>query len=404
MHRRLSTAVLLSALIALAGCPGPGPDPGTDDGDIVISQNVTGPATWTADHRYRIAEGIYVSGSLTIEAGTVIIVDGFCGFAMTTGSTLTALGTADAHITFTSSTDQAPGAWGGIRLEGGSTGALAYCDFTYAGGGFGPALDVDGAATVDHCTFHDNLAIGLDAGGADAATVITNTTFYANASGPLVVGYHTAADSTNQFHQSGAATAVAGNCVILSSNIAGAMSMGITEVPYWVSVDVTIQGGGSLTVGPGVVVKFLDDGTGFGIASGGSLTVSGTALSPVTFTSWSDDSVAGNTDNNTVATPFAWGAVVVQPGGSLSMSYCNVTWAGWGLGCPIQNTGTAALSNCAIAHNLAGAVQAWAGATGSLTSCTASDNGADGISTYDYYIPAGTMTSSGCSGYFDPGT
>ncbi len=405
MHRRLGVAVLISAFIALAGCPGPGPDPdpGTgDDGDIIISQNVTGPATWTADHRYHITEGVYISGSLTIEAGTVVIVDGFCGFAMTAGSTLTALGTADAHITFTSSTDQVAGAWGGIRLEGGSTGALAYCDFAYAGGGFGPALDVDGAATVDHCTFHDNLAIGLDAEGASAATTVTNSTFYANASGPLIVNTHTSADSTNIFHQSGSATAIEGNCVILKSSITSAMSMTITEVPYWVSVDVSIQSGGTLTIGPGVVVKFLDDGTGIGIASGGSLTASGTALSPITFTSWSDDSVAGNTDNNVVTTPGAWGAIVVDAGGSLTMSRCSVTWAGNGFGCPIQNHGAAALSNCTIAHNLAGAVETYTGATGSLTSCAASDNGADGSSTYDYYILAGTMTNSGCTGYFAP--
>ena len=68
--------------------------------------------------------------------------------------------------------------------------------------------------------------------------------------------------------------------------------------PYVVTGDVTVAGGATLTMEPGVIVKF---GYVFAvprkivIASGGGLQANGTAGSPITFTSIKDDTVEGDT-------------------------------------------------------------------------------------------------------------
>ena len=66
-------------------------------------------------------------------------------------------------------------------------------------------------------------------------------------------------------------------------------------VPYYVTHDVTVPAGANLTVDPGVVVKFEADDS---IYVNGSLNVNGTADRPVVFTSFRDDRVGGDANNN----------------------------------------------------------------------------------------------------------
>jgi hypothetical protein len=75
--------------------------------------------------------------------------------------------------------------------------------------------------------------------------------------------------------------------------------------PYVVSGTVDVAAGVTLTVQAGVVVKF--SGTTAKISVSGALRAAGTVASPVVFTSYQDDSAAGDTNGDESATTGAPG-------------------------------------------------------------------------------------------------
>ena len=78
---------------------------------------------------------VSVSGSLTIEAGAIILFTPRTGLYIS--GQLTADGDKFGHIVFSSDADtvgDAPvaGDWTGVRFEANSSGVLYYCDLLYA--------------------------------------------------------------------------------------------------------------------------------------------------------------------------------------------------------------------------------------------------------------------------------
>jgi RHS repeat-associated protein len=79
--------------------------------------------------------------------------------------------------------------------------------------------------------------------------------------------------------------------------------------PYIIQSDVTVTNGATLTIQPGVVVKFAS-GTNLYVSPGGTLQAVGTAPQPIYFTSLKDDSIVGDTNGDGSATapaPGDWG-------------------------------------------------------------------------------------------------
>ncbi len=95
----------------------------------------------------------------------------------------------------------------------------------------------------------------------------------------------------------------------------------------------TVAAGATLTLGPGVVVKAIPgtwcwnctDAWRAGLTVEGSLVASGTAGSPVVFTTFSDDSVGGDTNGDgsaTTPTPGEWYGIGVS--GSVTLNRATV--------------------------------------------------------------------------------
>lgn len=85
----------------------------------------------------------------------------------------------------------------------------------------------------------------------------------------------------------------------------------LANSPYVVTGTMNVQSPAVLTIEPGVVVKFDTGGSLYALA-GATLTATGTASAPITFTSLKDDSVAGDTNGDgTATTPAAndWGTL-----------------------------------------------------------------------------------------------
>lgn len=88
-----------------------------------------------------------------------------------------------------------------------------------------------------------------------------------------------------------------------------------------------VQAGATLTIQPGVVVKFLNYSTGLGGAAGlrvdGRLIAQGTADQPVVFTSLADDSAGGDTNG----TKGDWYGMVLTNGSETILDHVSVRYA-----------------------------------------------------------------------------
>ena len=99
---------------------------------------------------------------------------------------------------------------------------------------------------------------------------------------------------------------------------------------HYVTADVTVGSGVTLTIEPGAVVKFADL-TGLVVASGGVLTAYGNTARPVILTSEKDDSAGGDTNGDgSDTTPAAgnWKWIRVQDGGIAQLDHARLTYGG----------------------------------------------------------------------------
>lgn len=111
------------------------------------------------------------------------------------------------------------------------------------------------------------------------------------------------------------------NLSYLISKDGGALSqnktLAIAYNPYIVTGNYTIQNGVTLTIGPGVILKFY---VGSGLQVEGILRAEGTATSPVVFTSMDDDPYGGDTNQNgssTSPTAGSWTSIKILGSGSM---------------------------------------------------------------------------------------
>jgi RHS repeat-associated protein len=204
----------------------------------------------------------------------------------------------------------------------------------------------------------------------------------------------------------------------VATNVCGVISTNTTwslaNSPYLVTCDVTVNAGVTLTVDPGVVVKF-----GFCCATlyvNGALTANGTADQPITFTSVSDDSVGGDSNNDGNAStpaPGNWGAIrfsntstgsvlnhaVVRYGGGYwiqnvyvntsDITLTNSTFAySYGNGLVLDNALPASLTGNTFLNNNNSAV--WAPLTNNTHSIALSGNSASG-NQYNGFVTSGSI-------------
>ena len=327
MYRKLSVLFLaLILLFLLSGCPGNGAAP---DG-VITEDDITTTTTWTEGTVYVIGEnGIYVSATLIIEAGTIVKFSGTgSGLTLSSGGTIVANGIAAAPVVFTSYKDDTQGGdtngdgdatsparadWERILTNGENGSTFDYCEFYYGGNSTNSAtleIDTGSVATVTNCLFVNNSGNdssgwygALDATTAGAGTVIADNIFYNNIR-PLSISTAFDLDDSNTFHNPDDATQTNQfNGIPAYDNMdqKDHLSWAETEVAYIIDDnDWYIDTSDTLTLADNVVIKFR---------SGGELTVNdgvGAVINyegtGVAFTSYKDDAWKGDTNGDGTAT------------------------------------------------------------------------------------------------------
>lgn len=368
--------------------------------------------TWTpAGSPYIVEHTVIVPKGVTLTVQPGITVQAVNGFGFYIYGTLNATGTSGTHITFTSGKPSpAAGDWLGIYL-GPYAGAsvLAYCDISYAGNyaggnGFGSfnggyrmcSVCVDASApSITHCTISNSQTHGIEVFGAGAT--IQNNAFSNVGANWYDIAYSVPDTFPIISGNSGSGTGSLGVAIP-----GGTMSTGGrwpvpgNTFPYYLTGDLSVAAGATLTIDPGVAVQ----SNGPGLYVNGRINAQGAVGSQITFTT-----------RNTNRAPGDWLGILIGPtGGSSILSQCSISYAGnyrggngygsyhsrYPMGAVYIDSSSPTVSDCTISESQTNGIEVYGGAA-TIRNNTFVSVGAPAYDVY-YSIPDTFPVISGNTG------
>ncbi len=350
-------------------------------GTISGSRDVTVNAL-DADTPYRFARGATIgassggASSVTINPGVEMTFEADAGLYVSSGSVLSADGTADNPITMTATEGNAqPGWWQGVFVfSNDANNLLDHVEVRHTGSG-SPNTVGDGgvvvaggsAVTLTNSTIAQSAAYGLllTEGNATLDGFSANT-FADNADAPIYLPFSNIGriDGTTIFPD-GKTVRVFGTS--LSED--GATDVTLTalsgDTPYRFASSPAVGDDASMTIEPGVEMTFESD-VGFRVSDNSSLTADGTSETPITMTA-----TAGNAQQG-------WwrGIAFYSDNANNLLNHVEVRHAGRSIMSPIPEAANVAIS---------------VGSSLDITNSTVTDSGNHGI----YCDPPSSATLSG---------
>jgi len=333
-RKRLSLRLLFAPVLAvLALCTARATE---------VSGAIDADTTWTpAGSPYLVVDSLWVypDVTLTIQPGVAVEFAWSCGLYV--DGTLNAVGTAGSPITFTGTT-ATPGWWLAIYVQGDGSADLEWCQISHAGYYYRCGLQKtgSGALTLRNSTLSNNDGAGLQVYPGSSSFVSASNTFTGNSDYGVYVNTDASfSDTTSTF---------SGNGIDIASQagtLTGTVTWGLSSAySLYVEGDFTVSSGGVLAILPGTVVKFAAGG---GLWVDGSLLAAGSALAPITFTDWRDDSDGGDANRDGEASapePGWWGGIHLLSAGDADLEWCRLSYAGSAYGVCLEKTGSGALT------------------------------------------------------------
>jgi len=360
----------------------------SDPGVVCKGGILPGSETWTAGNIYVITGSDVIvpsEATLTIQAGAIVKLDAYY-LALIVDGNLVVTGEAGNRVYFTSSKDDTLGGdtnhdtstpeagnWDAVYFRGGSSGTLSYVEFRY---GNNP-IYMDGGTNVavDHSLFKNA-----------STCAINSSPGYEPSLADMAPGDFTG--STNN-----------GLCIrgeALDVNAA----WDETEATYVLLNDVTVTSGFTLTWGPGIVVK--PQAYYMGLIVDGVLNANGTDSQPIYVTSFQDDTVGGQTNNNTNPPEAGnWDGIHFRVGGGGVLQHVVLRYASYAVN---LEDASPHLQNCTLWHNVRGIHSTGALSNPVLSNCSIYDNQEYGIYNAQpgHWIEAAYTWWGSPSGPYDP--
>ena len=322
---------------------------------------------------------IEAGASLTIQPGTIVKLAGSHD-KITVNGELLVVGTGGSPVVLTSLLDDsyggdtngdgaastaAPGDWGWVLFNAGSSGTIEHAVIGYGGVGrtgytHWAMVKVSGPSdvTIDHATlqnswgdtlYAENVSVsvtnsriagsgsnsgsyGLNYNGLDPDTVlvIADNSFETERAGEsaahINLGDHPGAIRLLR----NSATGNGWSGVVFEGAVQRDLSLDADDgVPLIVSTSFSVAAEATLTVSPGAIFKLA--GCGGKVLVDGAMLASGTAESRIVFTSIKDDSYGGDTNGDGAAStpsPGDWGYVRFNTGSSGTIEHAVIGFGG----------------------------------------------------------------------------
>ncbi len=304
----------------------------TEDSLTLVKQDVAG----LSNVAYIIGADLTISSNtrLEIEPGVVIKFVDLNDSYFRIDGTLIAEGTAAEPIVFTEIDDDEFGGdtnnngdatlpavrnWQGIVINSPDSiaSSLDYCEIRYGGYSGDEAVMINNSSpTITNSHFYRNgEAIAIR--GITSSPQITNNIFEEDTYAPIVMGLGSSPVFSGIQYVNNTYNAIGINAATYSEpsyTLSKQDISGFEDIAYIINADLTISAGSSLTIDPGVIIKFIDFNDSY-FRIDGTLLAQGTEAEPIVFTEIDDDEYGGDTNNNgtaTVAEPRNWQGIIIN--------------------------------------------------------------------------------------------